>query len=383
MSASFVMTASDRRRYSGKWNVNMALYFDRKRYDEKTKSKFKSKAKAKEKAKEKANDKSNAKVPKPTKAKLPVDRDADGAAREVAIKDIVILSNRRKTDEEAVFAIEASMEKLGQLEPIMLRERKKGGNGTGKTSTKLVLVDGHHRIKAARSLGWDTISAVLFHGSKNEARVYELTQNLARAGITVLERAKSLAELVRRVLGESRAKELAQPGGRQPRDKGISKTARALGYTRDDIRRCTAIASMSSEAMAKAEKLDLDDNESALLKIAKKKPNEQVAVAEQLAPKKKGGKKGSKKPKFNKKDEASYKKLVDAWADATEWQEVFREATENARRKFIRMLQGLPLQETSDDDQADDVEDRDEAVEEDEQERDDDEDEDDEEDEED
>jgi hypothetical protein len=125
----------------------------------------------------------------------------------------------------------------------------------------------------------------------------------------------------------------------------------------------------------KAENLDLDDNESALLKIAKVKPGEQVAKAKQLGAKKKRGKKESQKPKFNKKDEASYKKLVHAWADATEWQEVFREATENARRKFIRLLQELPLQATSDDDQADDAEDRDEVVVEDEQERDDDEDE--------
>jgi ParB/RepB/Spo0J family partition protein len=300
----------------------------------KVKAKENSKVK---KAEPKPKIKLKAKALKSTKAQPPGGRDANHVVQ-IAIKDIVILSNRRKIDREAVFAIAASMEKLGQFEPIIVRKETRG---VLKPSTTLVLVEGGHRIEAAKSLGRKTISAVYFEGDEDAARVFELTQSLARANNTVLDRAKFLTELVRRVLGESRAKELAQPGGRQPGDKGISKTARALGYPRDDIRRSRVIASMSEKAMAKAEELELDDNESALLKIAKKKPNEQVAVAEQLGAKKKGVKKGSKKPKFNKKDEKSYATLADAWADATEFEEAFREATENARRKFISLLQRI------------------------------------------
>jgi ParB-like chromosome segregation protein Spo0J len=243
------------------------------------------------------------------------------------------------------------MKKLGQLDPIIVRTAKFKRSGSLKTSTALVLVDGHHRIEAATSLGWATISAVHFRGDKNAARVYELTQNLARATNTTLERARFLAELVRRILGESRAEKLAQPGGRQPGDKGISRTARELGYTRDDIRRCSVIASMSAQAMAKAEKLELDNNESALLKIAKQKnPNEQVAMAGRLGPKKKGAKKGAKKdPRTpgdaasEKNDEATYAILQAAWDKAPKCQGAFRKATANARRKFIRTLQSIPL----------------------------------------
>jgi ParB-like chromosome segregation protein Spo0J len=199
-----------------------------------------------------------------------------------------------------------------------------------ETSTGLVDVDGAHRIEAAKLLGLEKIEAVYFEGDEKAARIYELTQTATRAGTTVLDRAKVITELVSEVLGKARAKEL-QRGGQQPGDKGVSKTARVLGLPRDDIRRCMVIASMSKEAMAKAVKLDLDNNEAALLKIAKAEPGKQVALAEQLGlPRKK------KEVKLTKKDENTYKKLTDAWEDATEWQSAFREATENARRNFIR-----------------------------------------------
>jgi ParB-like chromosome segregation protein Spo0J len=246
----------------------------------------------------------------------------------VLIKKIEIKLNRRKPNKEAVSVLEGSMEKIGQLESIMVRE----------TSTGLVLVDGWQRIEAAKLLGWKKIEAVHFQGDEKAARIYELEQNLARSGTKVLDRAKFLTELVREVLGKSWAKKLER-GGHQPGDKGVSKTARELGRPRDDIRRCMVIASMSSEAMAKAEKLGLDDNESALLKIAKAEPDKQVALAEELGlPRKK------KQVKFTKKDQRTLEKLVDAWDDATEWQAAFREATENARRGFIGMLQKLRTQ---------------------------------------
>jgi ParB/RepB/Spo0J family partition protein len=243
----------------------------------------------------------------------------------VLIKKIKIKSNRRKLDQEAVRVIKGSMKKLGQLEPIMVRQ----------TSTGLVVVDGAHRIEAAKLLGMEKIEAVYFEGDEKAARIYELTQTATRAGTTVLDRAKVIAELVREVLGKARAKEL-QRGGQQPGDKGVSKTARVLGLPRDDIRRCMVIASMSEKAMAKAVKLDVDNNQAALLKIAQAEPDEQVALAEQL------GLPRKKKPvKLTKKDENTYKKLTDAWEDATEWQSAFREATENARRNFIRLLQKI------------------------------------------
>jgi ParB/RepB/Spo0J family partition protein len=249
----------------------------------------------------------------------------------VPINLIEIKSNRRKLDQEAVLVIKGSMEQLGQLEPIIIRKEKGAEDG----SETRILVDGHHRIEAAKLLSLKKIRAVYFQGDEKAARVYELSQNATRAGTTVLDRAKIITELVREVLGKSRAKELER-GGHQPGDKGVSKAARELGYTRDDIHRCMVIASMSEKAMAKAVKFDLDNNGSALLKIAKAQPDEQVALVEELGlPRKR------KQVKLSMKDKKTYEKLTDAWEDATEWQSAFREATENARRSFISLLQKL------------------------------------------
>jgi ParB-like chromosome segregation protein Spo0J len=267
------------------------------------------------------------------------------------------------------------MRREGQLEPILVRKEKKKDKRSLKTSTALVLVDGAHRREAALSLGWTEIWAVLFDGDENAARVRELNQNLARAGLRVLDRAKSITELAQRTLGKTKAAELARPGGRQSKDKGISATAREFGYTRDDIRRSMVIATMSPDAMAKAQELGLDDNERALLRIAKpKQPDKQVALAEKLGSKKKR----KKQTKPDKKDEATYAALLAAWKKAPRCEAAFLDAAEYAQRKFLRMLQSLMKKDENEDEDEDENEDEneDEAEDEDEDEDDDEDDED-------
>ncbi len=50
---------------------------------------------------------------------------------------------------------------------------------------------------------------------------------------------------------------------------GIKKTAAALGITREEVRRAKVIAGLSEKAKAEVRKLGLDDNQAALLAIAK------------------------------------------------------------------------------------------------------------------
>src|SRR6185369_4098483 len=55
--------------------------------------------------------------------------------------------------------------------------------------------------------------------------------------------------------------------------------AKALGFTKEDVRRSKTIAEMvSPEAKAEARKLGLDDNQGALLQIAKLPPNAQCTA---------------------------------------------------------------------------------------------------------
>jgi hypothetical protein len=149
---------------------------------------------------------------------------------------------------------------------------------------------------------------------------------------------------------------LSLPGGQQPGEKGINKTARELGYTRDDIRRCYSIAHICEKAQALAIKFDLDNNESKLLKMAKEAGEEaQIAKAKELGEKKKRTKKpaiGNTKKhgaSFTLKDAKSFSKLMAAWEGSAS-KLAFVEATDGARTKFIRMLQTLPAKSEDDED---------------------------------
>lgn len=178
--------------------------------------------------------------------------------RTIRIEAIEVTGGRRPLDEEKVDAILASMKQIGLRTPITVDERKK----------KLVLVSGLHRLEAARRLGWDAIPCFVCFGDA-DTRPLEIAENLYRAELTALERAEHIDEL--RVLVQQKLKEAqdAPPGGRQPKDTGIKKAARALGLTKDEVRRAKKIAAISQKARAEAKKLGLDDNQRALLKVAR------------------------------------------------------------------------------------------------------------------
>ena len=72
-----------------------------------------------------------------------------------------------------------------------------------------------------------------------------------RAELTALERGK-LVEEWRELTSEKGGKVASPPGGVQPHDAGVKKTAHELGVDPQDIRRASKIASLSPEAQAAA-----------------------------------------------------------------------------------------------------------------------------------
>jgi ParB-like chromosome segregation protein Spo0J len=138
----------------------------------------------------------------------------------------------------------------------------------------LALVAGRHRLEAARTLEWEHIDAFIMEGNDNDARIWQLMENLYRGDLTSLQRAEHVAELVQLVRDGEKGGQLAHPGGQQPHDRGISRAAKILGFTREEVRRSEAIAGISEEAKEKAKEKGLDKNQSALLKIAKEQGSE-------------------------------------------------------------------------------------------------------------
>ena len=134
----------------------------------------------------------------------------------IAVDEIQIRGKRRALNEEKVRAIAASMDLIGLQTPLTVRMQKK----------QVVLVTGWHRLSAAKRLGWDSIPCVVLIRDKTETRIWQIVENLYRAELTVLERAEHIEELripVRNVIEEG---QVAPPGGHQPKEFGIKKTAK-------------------------------------------------------------------------------------------------------------------------------------------------------------
>jgi ParB family chromosome partitioning protein len=130
------------------------------------------------------------------------------------------------------------------------------------------VLSGSHRVEAARELGWDQIDAIVLDRDERGLRLVEIAENLHRRELTVLERARLVDAWTKLVRQE--AAQVEHPvGGRQPNDRGLSKTATSLGLSRAEATRSALIASMPQAVMAKAIELDMEDNQAALLKVAK------------------------------------------------------------------------------------------------------------------
>jgi ParB family chromosome partitioning protein len=183
----------------------------------------------------------------------------------IAIDDVVIPAERRVRNEEMIAVIAASMNKVGQLSPIIVRRATKE------------LVAGRTRIESARLLGRTDIDCIYSDGDDVRARLEEIAENLHRGDLTVLDRSEQTAEWVKLT-------DVASVSGPQG---GTAKAARELpvpgkteGARRKDMERALKIAGISAEAKSLVRDSGLEDNQSALLAIASAKtPEEQIEKA--------------------------------------------------------------------------------------------------------
>lgn len=196
---------------------------------------------------------------KPLKRTHPLSTKGSAKIIKIAIKDVKIFGGRRSLQDDKMRIIADSMSKIGLKTPITVK----------KCRTGIRLVTGLHRLEAAKLLGWKNITAFLQTANKREARLWEDSENLHRAELNVLERADRIERWRKATRKKAKAAHPARPGGKQPKDAGITKTAKKFNFSRDEVSRAKKIARISPKVKAKAEKLGLADNQAALLAIAK------------------------------------------------------------------------------------------------------------------
>jgi ParB/RepB/Spo0J family partition protein len=198
--------------------------------------------------------------------------------RRIPVNKIEVIGERRPLHRRKFELIAESIRTIGLKTPITVRIRKDG---------KIELVAGLHRLEAMKLLGEKEIDCFVVKSGKSNHLLWQDGENLWRAPLSALEKAEAIARSTRNVKQLIRTNaNVAVKGGRQPGEKGLSKSARRLGLKRESIRRAVDIDRISSEAKEAAKKAGLDQNQDALLKVAKAgTPEAQVRKVRELTTK--------------------------------------------------------------------------------------------------
>lgn len=187
---------------------------------------------------------------------------------QVGLDEIIIGEGRRSVDETSVKRLAKSIKSIGLQHPITVRSE--GG--------KFALIAGRHRLEAYRLLGEDSIPVDVVKMDKIDAEMWEISENLHRADLSVLERDTQVARWIELVEAKrvSRQPDAKSEAGRP--EGGVRAAARELGVSEPDARRAVHVAGLSDEAKDAARETGLDNNRSALLEASRHE-----SVAEQVA----------------------------------------------------------------------------------------------------
>ena len=195
----------------------------------------------------------------------------------LSLNEITVLPGRREVVKATVESLAASIKKIGMQNPISVRSEK---------GRRFVLIAGRHRLEAMRILGENLILASVMNIDDVEARLWEISENLHRSELTVLERSEQVSEWVSLTEAKISTSVSGQvdhkPRGGRPTG-GVAAASREIGVDRNEARRSDKIASLTDEAKEAAKEAGLDDNQTALLKIAAAKTAaEQVEVVAEI-----------------------------------------------------------------------------------------------------
>jgi hypothetical protein len=123
-----------------------------------------------------------------------------------------------------VTALAESIGKIGLRHPVSIR----------LVDGEAVLIAGQHRVEACRIAGIQFVECAIFDGGEADAKLWEISENLHRSELSVLERSEHIAEWVRLVDAKAQLapSEKMHTGGRA--SQGINAATRELGIDRTE-----------------------------------------------------------------------------------------------------------------------------------------------------
>lgn len=193
--------------------------------------------------------------------------------RQIPVEQIRRRPDARPRTEQALDALAESINRVGLISPIRVREIADGFEVTA----------GSHRLQALDLLGWGDIPCLIVNENDVAAEMAMIAENVHRAELPKLERDEQIARWIE-LCGERSGVDVSfqpetKPAGRP--ESGVRAAARELGINHVDAHRAVKVAALSEEAKAVARQAGLDDNRSALLSAAKHAtPEAQVKALE-------------------------------------------------------------------------------------------------------
>ncbi len=204
--------------------------------------------------------------------------------RDIPITKIKVVGKRRAVNPTKVKGLVELMRTIGLRVPLSVRPLKSGPE----------LVTGRNRLEAAKILKWKTVPCVEIRGGKVVAEMWQIAENLHRAGLSPIEESEQIARWVklRNSLNQTSDQHAPKKGPGRP-EGGKAAAARQLpvpgeteGARRKHIERGLKIDGLHPDVKAAAIKAGFDKkgSKAKLQVIAAEKTKEaQLAKVRELA----------------------------------------------------------------------------------------------------
>ena len=172
-----------------------------------------------------------------------------GAIQNLDVEIIYVPERMRKVSTERVVALAESIKLLGILSPITIRIMPEMEIDGVIEQGVPVLIAGHHRLEAARSVGLEEVPCIEVTADDIEAQLWEIDENLARAELTTDEKRDHLRR--RKALWDERERQVGsgvppaslkdgRAAGPQHQKNFAAETAAATGLSKRQINRLIA-----------------------------------------------------------------------------------------------------------------------------------------------
>ncbi|WP_334128246.1 ParB N-terminal domain-containing protein [Sneathiella sp.] len=201
---------------------------------------------------------------------------------ELQVSKILAADRLRQADPDYIALLAQSMSERGLMSPIIVGEVSHKASSRGMYP----LLAGMHRLEAAKSLGWETIPALISpEADFLQRRLIEIDENLFRRELSALDRAVFLQqrqEIYEVLFPETRAGVAGGLGFRGLTNEKISfaqNTAERIGLTPRSIQMYVRRAKrISPDVREKIATSWIADSGKELDALAKLEPSEQMAV---------------------------------------------------------------------------------------------------------